>query len=102
MARRAWRVSHAPPLRSRSRLPGSVVNRVAYPAPGRDVPLRVWGPRGTAKMMSHLEQAYEFDIRIRLYDDRAHPDGVVILAADISEGVVYEQGGVKITAVSYT
>jgi ribonuclease Z len=68
------------------------------PAPGRDVPLRVWGPRGTAKMMSHLEQAYEFDIRIRLYDDRAHPDGVVILAADISEGVVYEQGGVKITA----
>src|SRR5262249_20660540 len=47
--------------------------------PGRNVPLQVWGPRGTKKMMSHLEQAYEYDIRIRLYDDRASPDGVVIL-----------------------
>jgi ribonuclease Z len=66
--------------------------------PGRDRPLPVWGPRGTRKMMSHLEQAYEFDIRIRLYDDRASPDGVVILAEDIGEGVVLEKGGVKITA----
>jgi ribonuclease Z len=48
--------------------------------------------------MSHLEQAYEYDIRIRLYDERLPPDGVVILAEDISEGVVYDQGGVKITA----
>ena len=66
--------------------------------PGRDVPLPVWGPRGTKKMMSHLEQAFEYDIRIRLYDDRASPDGIVILAEDIAEGVVYEMGGVKITA----
>jgi ribonuclease Z len=66
--------------------------------PGRDRPLHVWGPRGTTKMMSHLEQAYEFDIRIRLYDDRASPEGVVILAADISEGVVFDKGGLKVTA----
>lgn len=64
----------------------------------RSRPLHVWGPRGTKKMMSYLEQAYEFDIRIRLYDDRASPDGVVILAEDIGEGVVYEKGAVKITA----
>jgi ribonuclease Z len=49
-------------------------------------------------MMAHLEQAYDFDIRIRLYDDRAAPDGVVLLAEDISEGVVYDKGGVKVTA----
>src|SRR5712691_9245580 len=66
--------------------------------PGRNVPLQVWGPRGTKKMMSHLEQAYEYDIRIRLYDDRAAPDGVVILAEDVAEGFVYEKSGVKITA----
>jgi ribonuclease Z len=66
--------------------------------PGRDVPLHVWGPRGTKKMMSHLEQAYEYDIRIRLYDDRASPDGVVILAEDVAGGFVYEKNGVKITA----
>jgi ribonuclease Z len=65
---------------------------------GRSRPLHVWGPRGTRKMMSHLEQAYEYDIRIRLYDDRASPDGVVILAEDIGEGVVHEKGGVKIIA----
>jgi ribonuclease Z len=64
---------------------------------GRSRPLDVWGPRGTRKMMSHLEQAYEYDIRIRLYD-RASPDGVVILAEDIGEGIVHEKGGVKITA----
>ena len=49
-------------------------------------------------MMANLEQAYEFDIRIRLYDDRAAPDGVVILADDVNEGVVLEKGGLKITA----
>lgn len=66
--------------------------------PGRDRPLQVWGPRGTKRMMALLEQAFEYDIRIRLYDDRAAPDGVVILAEDIAEGFVYENSGVKITA----
>lgn len=60
---------------------------------GRDRPLPVWGPRGTRKMMSHLEQAYEFDIRIRLYDDRASPDGIAILAEDIAEGTVFSRDG---------
>jgi ribonuclease Z len=32
---------------------------------GRRTPLRVWGPAGTTEMMSHLEQAYQFDIHIR-------------------------------------
>src|SRR5215510_14997362 len=64
---------------------------------GRNRPLHVWGPRGTTKMMSHLEQAYEFDIRIRLYDDRPAPDGIVIRAEDIDERVVLDKGGVRIT-----
>jgi ribonuclease Z len=66
--------------------------------PGRNRPLPVWGPRGTQKMMSKLEEAYEFDIRIRLYDDRAAPDGVVLLAQDINEGVAFEKNGLRITA----
>ena len=64
----------------------------------RDRPVRVWGPRGTSKMMSHLEEAYEADIRIRLYDDQTPPEGVVILAQDIEEGVVFDKNGVKVTA----
>lgn len=67
-------------------------------AGARDRPLNVWGPRGTKKMMALLEQAYEYDIRIRLYDDRAAPDGVVLLAEDIGEGTVFEKAGVKVTA----
>ena len=66
--------------------------------PGRNVPLQVWGPLGTSKMISHLKQAYEYDISIRQVNDRAAPDGVVLLAQDISEGVVYNKGGVKVTA----
>ena len=66
--------------------------------PGRDRPLQVRGPTGTQRMMSFLAQAFEYDIRIRLDDDRAPPNGVVILAEDITEGVVHENSGVKITA----
>lgn len=66
--------------------------------PGRNVPLQVWGPRGTAAMMSHLQQAYEYDVRIRIQNDGASPQGVALLVKEISEGVVYEQGGVKVTA----
>jgi ribonuclease Z len=66
--------------------------------PGRDVPLAVWGPSGTAQMMSHLQQAYQYDVGIRIANDGASAEGVRILAQDIGEGVVYEQGGVRITA----
>lgn len=64
----------------------------------RDTPLKVWGPKGTEKMMSYLEQAFDYDIKIRLYDDRVSPEGVIIEAKDISKGVVYEKNGVKVTA----
>jgi len=64
----------------------------------RENPFRVWGPRGTKDMMTHLERAFEFDIRIRLYDDRPPPQGIVVIAEDIQQGVVYERNGVKVTA----
>jgi ribonuclease Z len=69
-------------------------------APGRNVPLQVWGPHGTSKMMFHLKHAYEADIRFRLAleKERGSPDGAVILAKDIGEGIVYDKGGVKVTA----
>ena len=67
-------------------------------APGRSRALQVWGPAGTKKMMSNLEQAYEFDIRLRKSDDLASPKGVEIVAEDIKEGVVFEKEGLKVTA----
>jgi ribonuclease Z len=67
-------------------------------APGRRVPLPVWGPSGTTSMMSHLEQAYQADIKVRVANDGGAPDGAKLLAQDIAEGVVYDRGGVKVTA----
>ena len=49
-------------------------------------------------MMSKLEEAYDFDIRIRLYDDRAAPNGVLLFVRDINEGIAFERDGLKITA----
>jgi ribonuclease Z len=65
---------------------------------GRALPLLVRGPEGTEKMMSNFEKAFEFDIKIRISDDKADPRGVVIAARDITEGVVYEKNGIKVTA----
>jgi ribonuclease Z len=66
---------------------------------GRKVPFRVWGPTGTQQMMSHLERAYEFDIHIRRdVDEKLPAQGVVVLAKDIDQGVVYQSREVKITA----
>jgi ribonuclease BN (tRNA processing enzyme) len=66
---------------------------------GRNTPLRVWGPTGTAEMMSHLEQAYQFDIRVRRdVDERLPAQGVVVVAKDIEQGVIYQNGDFKVTA----
>ncbi len=63
-------------------------------------PLRVWGPRGTVKMMEYLDRAYDFDVRIRLYDDQPPPAGVCVMAEDITEGLVYRHRGVEVTAIT--
>lgn len=69
----------------------------SFVPPGRQSPLRVWGPAGTKQMMAQLKQAFDYDLQFRQLDDRLSPEGVAVLAEDISEGVVYENGGVKIT-----
>src|SRR5258708_36580856 len=49
-------------------------------ARGRKAPFQVWGPAGTRDMMSHLEEAFQFDIRIRQEDDKLPPQGVAVIA----------------------
>lgn len=66
---------------------------------GRETPFRVWGPAGTEDMMANLEKAYAFDIRVRSGPPDNRPvRGVAVEAHDISEGAVYENRGVKVTA----
>jgi ribonuclease Z len=66
--------------------------------PGRNRPVRVWGPEGTKNMTTHLEAAYEFDIRFRQSDDGAAPDGATLLTQEVSEGVILRDGDLTITA----
>lgn len=66
---------------------------------GRTVPLRVWGPDGTASMAANLEQAYAFDVHIRRdVDEKLVPNGAVIQAHDVAPGIVFDAVGVRITA----
>jgi ribonuclease Z len=66
---------------------------------GRAKPLPVWGPAGTEAMMKHLQEAYAFDIHIRRDVDTKLPGaGAEVIAKDITEGVVYQNAGVKVTA----
>lgn len=70
------------------------------PAPfgGRALPLQVWGPAGTTDMMSALRKAFEWDIRVRREHQQLPLDGIAIEARDVTEGVVLERNGVKVTA----
>ena len=62
----------------------------------RSVPLPVWGPVGTRQMMEHLPLAFHVDIRVR--SKSYPPDGVKLEAQEISEGVVFDRDGIKISA----
>jgi ribonuclease Z len=67
--------------------------------PARSVPLEVWGPEGTRDMMTHLEQAFAFDIHMRRDVDEHHPPaGIQVVAHDVREGAVYATNAVRITA----
>jgi ribonuclease Z len=65
----------------------------------RRVPLEVWGPDGTTAMMDHLLQAFVFDIHMRRdVDEKVSGEGIKVVSHDLSEGVVLDEQGVKVTA----
>ena len=64
----------------------------------RKIPLPVFGPKGTKQMTDYLRKAYDFDIKIRIEDDKASLEGSKLLTTDINEGAIYEKDGVKVIA----
>lgn len=65
----------------------------------RRTPLEVWGPDGTRQMMDHLQQAFAFDIHMRRdVDEKVPGEGIKVVSHDITQGVVLDEGGVKVTA----
>lgn len=63
-------------------------------------PFHVIGPIGAKRLMSSLKAAYADDIRIRLSSQPPpSPRGIATTVTEFNtDGVVYEKGGVKITA----
>lgn len=64
----------------------------------RTTPLGVWGPEGTRAMADALRQAFAWDIDRRSRGEGLPVAGVVLDAHDVPPGVVYDQGGVRVTA----
>jgi ribonuclease Z len=66
---------------------------------GRTKPFALKGPEGTAALMAHLEQAFEFDVKVRRdVDERLPGAGAAIDAKDIPPETIVEISGVKVTA----
>jgi ribonuclease BN (tRNA processing enzyme) len=63
-------------------------------------PFPVYGPHGTAAMVHHLAEAYVQDVHVRT-DGLEHevPDGWRVAVREIGPGVVYDSGGVRVTAI---
>lgn len=58
----------------------------------------VWGPAGTAEMMQALKTAFQWDIKTRIAEYPGADSGIVIKAQNITEGIVYDRDGVRVTA----
>ena len=67
---------------------------------GRKKPLEVFGPHGLQSMTSNILAAWKEDIDVRSNGLEHAPDaGYPVHVHEISPGIVYDSGGVKITAI---
>ncbi len=71
---------------------------LAAPFAQRKGPFRIYGPTGTQGMMDGLVKAYDWDIKARTADQKLDPANLRPEVTEIREGVVYENGGVKVSA----
>lgn len=64
----------------------------------RKGPFRVHGPAGTRQLIDGLVTAYDWDIKARIADQNLDPANIRPEVTEFKEGVIYEGGGVKVTA----
>jgi len=66
---------------------------------GRDQPLEVYGPEGTAKLTHHILEAYQEDIQYRLYGlEPANDQGWRVDLHEITEGLIYTDQNIQVEA----
>jgi len=67
---------------------------------GRREKLAIYGPVGTKHMTSHILTAWKEDIHVRIHGlEHNSKDGYRVKVHEFDEGVVYDQDGVRITAI---
>ena len=72
---------------------------IGVPYGNRTSPFHVIGPTGTKVLMANLEHAYAADIEIRREDEGNPSQGIAVVVDEfMTDGVVYDKGGVKVTA----
>lgn len=65
----------------------------------RQRPLEVWGPEGTQAMVTHILEAYQEDIRLRVYGlEHGNWAAYHVVVHEIRPGVVYRDSNVTVTA----
>jgi len=64
----------------------------------RDKPFALYGPPGLTKLTKGLTEAFSRDIEIRSEDEHDPPQGIAFDVHESAPGVVYDAGGVKVTA----
>lgn len=64
---------------------------------GRRVPLRVQGPVGLKPMMDNIKEAYQWDVDYRVMVG-VPIEGTELIIDEVSDGVIFDEGGLKVTA----
>ncbi|NIT61183.1 MAG: MBL fold metallo-hydrolase, partial [Aliifodinibius sp.] len=66
---------------------------------GRDEPLQVYGPEGVLNMTNHVLEAYQDDIKYRLYGlEPANNQGWQVNAHEIRAGMIYQDNNISVEA----
>ncbi len=68
---------------------------------GRETPLEIRGPAGTRSMVKNLRAAFSVDVETRIGLPKSlPPSSAAVTGVDVEEGVVYEKGGLTVSAVT--
>lgn len=65
---------------------------------GRKGPMNVYGPTTTKAIISKMRDSFDFDVKLRVNVNFSAGAGADIQYFESNEGIVYDQGDVKITA----
>lgn len=64
---------------------------------GRRVPLHIQGPTGIKDMMENIKNAYQWDVDYRIMVG-VPKEGTELIVDEVTDGVIFDEGGLKVTA----